>query len=183
MMKFRLIYLFVIATIAFSCKSLAQPLTIESIEIYYLPWNLKTRGSLTEQDVRNYNNLQNHFVRFDSDSIIFEFEQSVKIYNFKDTLSFFDFDVRMVLDFKLTNDQLFTILIGKPYSNYSLNRPIMVNGIYFRYAPQLLNIIDKNVPEKLALKGQTIPFTIKKGELSEKEIEEYKSKGVKIIEK
>jgi hypothetical protein len=183
-MKIKLIiYLTAIVTILFSCKSFAQPVNIVSIEVYYLPWNLKTREALNESDVRNFNDHKNYFVEFTSDSIISEFENALSLYEFQDTVRFYNFDVRMVIDFKLSNNQTYTISIGVPYTQGSKNRPIKTMNNFYRHAPQLLKVIDKYVPEKIALKDNEIKLEVEKGSLSEKEIEEYKSKGVKIIEK
>lgn len=158
-----------------SCKAISQTVNIDTVKVYYLPWDLKTKGALTAKDVRNFNNGKNHYFEISTDSVIVEFDKAINVYNFQEKSKYNLIDVRMVLDFVLTNGEIFTIELGS-------HKEIKIDTCYFPKNHSLNNVINKFIPEELSLKGEEIIMPVKKGTLSEKEIIDYKKKGVKIIE-
>ncbi|MBK7682341.1 MAG: hypothetical protein IPJ26_07655 [Bacteroidetes bacterium] len=54
------------------------------------------------------------FIDTINDSSIQEFDQALNIYNFKDTSKYKLIDVRMVLDFILSDKSIFSIELGAP---------------------------------------------------------------------
>ncbi len=155
---------------------------IDTIKVYYLPWNLKTKGALKAEDVRNFNNGKNYYFEINNDSSIQEFDQALNIYNFKDTSKYKLIDVRMVLDFILSDKSIFSIELGAPAVPNGKSRSVKIATSYYENNSQLNYVIDKHIPEKLSLKGSPLKMKSTKGEFSQKQIEEFKQKGIIIEE-
>jgi len=126
--------------------------SIDTIKVYYLPWNLKTKGALKAEDVRNFNNGRNHYYEITNDSSILEFDRALNYYNFNDTSKYKLIDVRMVLDFILSDKNVFTIEIGCPAVTGGKQRPVKISNSYYDNIIALNMFIDKYIPAKLSLR-------------------------------
>ncbi|NQY68763.1 MAG: hypothetical protein HRT72_13700, partial [Flavobacteriales bacterium] len=83
-----------------------HPLEIDSIVVSYLDWNLKTRGALSCDDVRDFNDGKNdHYVVKDKE-VIQHFVNALSLIQFKFIMTKEKSDTRMVLDFYSSDERI-----------------------------------------------------------------------------
>ena len=149
---------------------------IDTVRVYYIPWKLTSgSGPITEKEVRNYQDCKNYFIEFTKDSIIDDFVNSLLVFNLNSKSIPFQPDVRMVIDYISKDNKVYSILIDYNKYMWYLNNAYSINW-------KLMNVIKKYVPEKLALNGEIYIIKVKKGSITEEEINEWKSKGITIVQ-
>jgi len=134
---------------------------VDTIKVYCLPFGLKTRGSLTADDVRDFNNDKNHYLEITEDTALAKFERALVIYNLQDsnrvqydeTNRNYLIDVRMVLDFIHPDGSILTVEIGAPTVYGSIRRQVRIVECYFSNIKPMNQAIDECIPEKLLLNG------------------------------
>jgi len=122
----------------------AQNDTLEKIEIYYLPWNLKTPGRLSNTDVRNFNNGRNYTFTITEDSLKTIMFNSLSIFNLRLLRRDSVMDVRMVIDFHFKNN----------IETISLNHRKLIlykDNLYF-INHELVNLLDSILDNPTRLK-------------------------------
>ena len=122
--------------------SSSQYFQVDSIVVSYLDWKLRTRGRLSCEDVKDYNNGRNAKFVITDKVVIQKFVGALSLVYFNHTMKKEFGDIRMVLEFYES---------GQVKKQICLNniRGILIDGNLYRSMP-LYFLIDEEIPETTA---------------------------------
>lgn len=151
--------------------------TISRITFEYIPWAAHYNGAVDEEILKSS---EHYSYTVTCDSTLNEFKRTLNLLNFEDR-PLYRIDIRMIMRIHLSNGQEVRLLFS---SNGVKNGPgdIKMNGCRIAYNKKLNSLISYVLSEKLTFPNDTLKYHVKKGTFSEKEIQQYKEKGVIIIE-
>ncbi|NBG66616.1 hypothetical protein [Acidiluteibacter ferrifornacis] len=117
-------------------------LEVDSIVVSYLDWKVRTRGRLSCEDVKNYNNGRNARYVISDKVVIQKFVRALSLVHMNLTMKKEEGDIRMVLDFYKSGELKKEICL-----NYI--RGVLIDGNLYMSLP-LYFLIDEEIPRTTA---------------------------------
>ncbi|MGB1040833.1 MAG: hypothetical protein ACPGVD_08175 [Flavobacteriales bacterium] len=115
----------------------------DSIVVSYLDWNLRTRGSLSPADVRDFNNGRNAVFTIKDRKIINSIVESLSILNLTYVGAKESADFRMVMDFYRGREYIQEICLFSQYGGF------LHHGSWFK-SRKLYEIMEAEIPKTTA---------------------------------
>lgn len=134
-MKKVIVLVFILYAVVAKCQ---EP-KINKIDFYYLPWEMRTVGNISAEDVRDFNKGKNMKYTIENDTVINKICQSLvffkmKFYSIEDS-----YDTRMVIDFCYIDGTIKTICLDTM-------KMIHYNNCLYHSNYWFLKLLEENLP-------------------------------------